>query len=551
MTNSQFRIPLPQNVAHRSLRSTLVAGFCLLPLVCARAVAPAPEGLHVGPVYSSSDGKNFPAFPTLEIVVTPPAGDQATPSPAALTLIEDGVEGAAATEVSSFENKGYGLAAAVAVDVSGSMAGRPLAIIRESLYKFASEARSQDSVGVMTIADDAQWDVPFGADRDTLKARLQAMHTRGTMTRLYDGLITALGRFDASLPVRRELTVITDGHDEGSRAHLQDVVQLAREHGIAIDAVGLTRSSPAYLGSLRELAAQTGGSFHQVHNDPELEKLISGGMARLKATPVGTFEAKHIPADGKQHRLGVRWKTTSEWSGETAFQAPELSSTQVLRSIKRLPLWVYGLTAAGSIALVAGAIYLMRRRGRQKAALHASDDGSYGSAALVNIPPADVSWAIANRRPPRTGSGMSFEGVSPVDQPDAKQAEPLLAASAAARPTQRNRTRIAGVFQSADGTIARLEVLTGPLSGQTIKVSCGQFWIGAAPGNQLILPEDATVSSRHAYLLFEDPILLIVDNQSTNGTRIGGQLIGDSRRPVHDGDQIQIGQTLMRLKSMT
>jgi pilus assembly protein CpaF len=109
---------------------------------------------------------------------------------------------------------------------------------------------------------------------------------------------------------------------------------------------------------------------------------------------------------------------------------------------------------------------------------------------------------------------------------------------------------LAGVFEGAGGKIARLEILTGALSGRLVEVERGEFWMGAAPGNQFVISNDATVSSRHAYLIFEDPILILVDNRSTNGTRVNGKMLRDARQALHDGDQIQIGQTLLRLRSL-
>jgi Inner membrane component of T3SS, cytoplasmic domain len=385
-----------------------------------------------------------------------------------------------------------------------------------------------------------------------MKTRLQGMHTRGTMTRLFDGLLTAMGGFNGSVPARRELTVISDGHDEGSRSHLEQVVQMARDRGIAIDAIGLTRSSPAYLQTLSTLASETGGSFHQVHNDQELDSLISNGMNRLKATPVATFEAKHISGDGKRHTLGVHWSAGAGLSGETAFVAPKLSGPQVMRSLKHIPPWGYGVLALVCFALLIAVIATIRRMRRRDAV----EDVPYALPRQPDlpVPPFGNSEAAGIQRessfagepfPPAgfgrrqiDAEGLKIPGVAPKLRP-------------LEQPVSRNKqTRIAGVFDAAGGSIARLDILTGALSGTSVEVQRGEFWIGAAPVNQFVLSNDATVSSRHAYLIFEDPILILVDNRSTNGTRVNGKMLRGSRQPLHDGDQIQIGQTLLRLRSM-
>ena len=539
----QPRSRLKLKTARKCIRAMMLAGICPLPVLCTGALSPGTATLQPGPVYTSADGKSFPEFPTIKIVVTINGTDQTLPKSSELSLVEDGVAGGNATNVQTFESTKYGLAAVVAVDVSGSMAGKPLNIIRQSLSKFVSEARSQDSVGVVTIADDAAWDVPFGTDQAAMKTRLQAMHTRGTMTRLFDGLMTALGEFNGSTPARRELTVISDGHDEGSKAHLEDVIRMARGRGIAIDSVGLTRSSPLYLQTLSKLASETGGSFHQVHSDQELDQLISNGMARLKSTPVATFETRHISGDGKQHKLVVHWKTASDLSGETTFLSPRLSGPQFLRTLRHLPAWGYAVLALICFVLLFAAIAILRRMRRHDPV----EDTPYEIPRQPYSPVGPHKQTEFER-----GTAVPSGSGTHADRPRANSLiAPATPVPAPKTPpaARNNQTRVAGVFDTADGRVARLEVLSGVLSGTEVDVSSGEFWIGAAEGNQLVLSNDATVSSRHAYLLFENPILMLVDNRSTNGTRINGQMLRDSRRPLHDGDQIQIGQTLLRLRS--
>ena len=513
--------------------------FC----ACGAAGAQAPAPLHIGPVYTSSENKDLPKFPLLDVVIEQPGNQPQPPAPSSLLLVEDGTEGKAASKVEPFESKGVGMAVAMVVDVSGSMAGRPLAIIRDSLQRFVGDARAQDSVGVMTIADDAVWDVPFGADHSTLSMHLRAIHTRGSKTRLFDGLMTALARFDDTLPARHELTVISDGHDEGSRVHLEDVVRLARERHIAIDAIGLTRSAPEYLKTLSKLAFQTGGSFHQVQSDAELQKVIAGGMLRLKSTPVATFEAQHLSGDGKEHTIVLRWMTSPELSGQTTFTTPQDS---LLRKASRQPVWVYACAAAVLLALAGYVVWIRQRAAKAKAARAAAQQA-------YAIPAASPSPASQQRVSP-PGFKTSFEGVDASPGRAAQEAGSPAGPRAnrsgdAARSADLHSTRIAGIFPGSGSGIAFLEVLNGSLTGHCVEVRSRQFWIGAALENDLVLADDETVSSRHAYLLFEEPILLIVDNHSTNGTRVGGHPLNGSRQALRNGDQIQIGRILLRLKA--
>ena len=526
-----------------ALRRALLAGISLLAtaLCAAQTPGPAPAApppaaaLQVGPVYTAAGDPSRPKFPRIDMLVLA-SGPQGGPmAPADLTLQEDDRSGGHALGIVPFGDTGFGVAAVVAVDVSGSMAGSPLKIIRDSLYRFVSDARSQDSVGVLTIADDAQWDVPFGSDPGTLKARLQNLHARGTQTRLYDGLLTAIGTFGPEQPQRRVLTLISDGHDEGSRASLQQVLQMAREHHIAIDTIGLSRGSQAFFSVLKTLALQNGGSFHQVASDAELQNLIAHGMSGLKAQPVAVFDLPITKADGRLHHLAVQWRGGAQTAGAIDFTAPK--ATGPVPFVKdHLPLSL-AVIALACGALVAGLMAERNRRRRRRArAVFAPALGAASHPAAAFRPRTETSF--------EDGPGNSD---AKVRRRDSTQAAPPVTGGVAAGSRAGRATELAGVLLPADGVVAQLQATTGTLAGQAFPVPRGEFRIGAAPGNHLGLADDPTVSGRHATLVYQEPILILEDLQSTNGTRVNGELLRGARRPLRVGDEIQIGRTLFRL----
>jgi adenylate cyclase len=67
----------------------------------------------------------------------------------------------------------------------------------------------------------------------------------------------------------------------------------------------------------------------------------------------------------------------------------------------------------------------------------------------------------------------------------------------------------------------------------------------------LDLSPDKTVSRPHAVLSFEDSQYWIEDLESNSGTIVKGEDIrGLGRRPVHPGDTIQVGNTMLRLAAL-
>jgi pSer/pThr/pTyr-binding forkhead associated (FHA) protein len=69
--------------------------------------------------------------------------------------------------------------------------------------------------------------------------------------------------------------------------------------------------------------------------------------------------------------------------------------------------------------------------------------------------------------------------------------------------------------------------------------------LGRADGNTVIL-DDEFVSAHHALLLHRDGAWWVRDDGSTNGTLVNGERI-DGEVPLHDGDDLQIGQMILRL----
>lgn len=60
---------------------------------------------------------------------------------------------------------------------------------------------------------------------------------------------------------------------------------------------------------------------------------------------------------------------------------------------------------------------------------------------------------------------------------------------------------------------------------------------------------DPKVSSQHAILLFRNDKFRLKDNLSTNGTMVNGEDIDDDSVVLHDGDIIQVGDTVLLFRT--
>lgn len=71
--------------------------------------------------------------------------------------------------------------------------------------------------------------------------------------------------------------------------------------------------------------------------------------------------------------------------------------------------------------------------------------------------------------------------------------------------------------------------------------------IGRRPDNSLHI-EDASVSSHHAEILFENNAFFVKDLGSTNGTYLNGGQI--KKAPLNHGDELRFGSIVTRFKSL-
>ncbi|GEM_PF-1274542 len=121
---------------------------------------------------------------------------------------------------------------------------------------------------------------------------------------------------------------------------------------------------------------------------------------------------------------------------------------------------------------------------------------------------------------------------------------------AAPLPSLKDTTKVVNVQAMADEAQAQaislrgkrfsIGVLSGPMSGQVIKVAKSVFVIGRAYGD-LVLP-DTEASRKHCQIeVGEDGKVMLRDAGSTNGTFLGGRRISEAQ--LEDKSEFSVGKT--------
>ena len=237
-----------------SVRRALALGTLAAALLASSASAsgPAPRELAVAGVDTSD-------LPLVRVTVT------AGPATRGRFLVRE--DGRAVPGV-TVERASNGSAVALALDVSQSMRGRPLASALAAARSFVTHVSARDRVALFTFGHGVETVRPLTSSIDDLEADLRAVEVDQVQgTALNDGIATALGELTSDRTAgRRVLVVLADGDDNGSHARAAAVERAAREAGVTVYTVAV-RSRDYRPGFLRRLAAATGGTHHETTAD--------------------------------------------------------------------------------------------------------------------------------------------------------------------------------------------------------------------------------------------------------------------------------------------
>jgi Ca-activated chloride channel homolog len=165
------------------------------------------------------------------------------------TILEDGVP----QQVSFFAASQVPLDLAILLDTSASMSDK-LKTVQDAAIGFAMRLRPSDRVAVVAIKDSVKIVHPLDEHIDAALAAIRDT-TSGGGTSLYNGLYMSMRemikqRRDNGEVRRQAIAVLTDGDDTASLVSFDDVMEVAKQAGIAIYTITLKSTLPARFSDL-------------------------------------------------------------------------------------------------------------------------------------------------------------------------------------------------------------------------------------------------------------------------------------------------------------
>lgn len=144
--------------------------------------------------------------------------------------------------------------------------------MEESLKTFIDEMGNDDETEIIKFDD--IWEVvqPFTSDKDVLKAVIDTPWDNGEDTVLYDAVYKALQDLETTDNVRKAVIVITDGTDSDSTLGIADVIDLGKDSGVPIFAIGLGNLDEEVL---EQMADDTGGKYYQALTSDNLKTIYN------------------------------------------------------------------------------------------------------------------------------------------------------------------------------------------------------------------------------------------------------------------------------------
>jgi VWFA-related protein len=198
------------------------------------------------------------------------------------------------------------------VDISGSMAGQPLADAQAAARTLVESAGEEDEVAFIAFESSVDLDGleparehPPTTDRRVVEALIDSLEAGGG-TPLYDALYKGVRWAQEATLGHRAVILLTDGVDEdpGSAVASQETpIQEATRANVPVFTIGLGNNIDQ--GYLERVARTTGGTYQETPDSADLTELFLNVLRRLKQQYIITYESG-LPGDGEVHRAMVR-----------------------------------------------------------------------------------------------------------------------------------------------------------------------------------------------------------------------------------------------------
>ena len=291
---------ISQHQSTHRLRLWLLLLICLLSLIVLSSVAHPRARQDDEVVRVNSD------LVVLNVTVTNKQGEYVHGlKQSDFKIFEDGRE----QTIAGFGEEATPFAAALLLDISGSMEGR-ISLARSAAIRFLDGLREDDTVAVYSFHNDVRQvqDYAFTHDLDPLVFGLNA----NGMTVLNDAVMHAAHDLAARPEKRRAIVVLSDGADTHSAASADKALNAALAANATIYSVDLSdRNAPksetaAGSGALNQFATRSGGRYLPTPGGKELQDAFAAVVEELSNQYTVSYRPTNHARDGRWRSIEIK-----------------------------------------------------------------------------------------------------------------------------------------------------------------------------------------------------------------------------------------------------
>jgi Ca-activated chloride channel homolog len=220
-------------------------------------------------------------------------------APADFGLVEDEVP----QTISTFVAGDFPLTAALALDASFSMAGRPLQTVQRAARAFLGALRPEDESLIVGMSSRVEVVAGVDVPRPRQISAIDSLSAWGTTT-LYDSVIASIEAVDGARG-RRALVILSDGDDRYSNATAAETLMRARRSNVMVYPVALGKERPEIFA---ELAALTGGRSYHSRDYQGVEGILVRIAAELREQYLLGYTPARPPVAGSNEWRSITVK---------------------------------------------------------------------------------------------------------------------------------------------------------------------------------------------------------------------------------------------------
>jgi VWFA-related protein len=198
-------------------------------------------------------------------------------------------ERAAIVRVENVTDDNLTFATVLVIDVSSSMAGKPLQEAQAAAKQFVESVGANDPIAIITFSNDPLLVLPYTTDKDLLKSTIDNLRYGGR-TALYDAAVLAAEVAATAPTPRRAIVLLSDGAEYGGASvnGRNDGLDAAQTQGVSVYTIGLGfNDDTTYLQALSD---GTNARFYDSPEPAQLSEIYSGLATLFRSQYVVTLD---------------------------------------------------------------------------------------------------------------------------------------------------------------------------------------------------------------------------------------------------------------------